>query len=77
MPSVDPEIDRCMALLGQAGVDCWVQLDQKLSQDVVPLVPILFETRSTAVSPRVVRYSFDQFTSMPALDRIALAPASA
>jgi hypothetical protein len=28
------------------------------------------------VSERVVRYSFDQFTSLPALDRIALAAGS-
>jgi hypothetical protein len=28
------------------------------------------------VSERAVRYSFDQFTSLPALDRIALVPGS-
>ena len=36
----------------------------------------MFMDNVLVVSERVVKYSFSQFTSLPALDRIALAPAS-
>lgn len=39
---------------------------------VVPWIPLLFEEWVGVVSDRVMRSSFDQFTSLPALDRIAL-----
>ncbi len=44
--------------------------------EVVPWVPLMNGTQVTVVSDRVVRYSFDQFTFLPALDQIALAPGS-
>jgi hypothetical protein len=38
----------------------------------MPWVPCLFEKNTREVSRRVARFSFDQLTSLPALDQIAL-----
>lgn len=73
VPSVDEQIDRCSALVGQAQVTCWADLDQYLMETVVPWVPLEFTTAVRTLSTRVVNFSFDQFTGLPALDRIALA----
>jgi peptide/nickel transport system substrate-binding protein len=72
--SVDDEIDACLALVGGAQVDCWAQLDQQLMERVVPAVPWLFEATVRVVSERVASYTIDQWTTIPALDRIALEP---
>ena len=55
-------------VLGRAGS---VPDDRGRSQGAV-----LVHGRRVVVSERVVGYSFDQFTALPALDRIALAPGS-
>ncbi len=44
--------------------------------EVVPRVQYMYLQHAQVVSERVVAYSFDQFASLPALDRIALAPGS-
>jgi len=77
VPSVDPQIDECQKLVGGAQEQCWAQLDPTLMQVVVPWVPLVSFQIQRIVSDRVVRMSFDQFSSMPALDQIALEPASA
>jgi hypothetical protein len=38
----------------------------------VPWVPILYERSTIAVSARVATFSFDQLTSLPALDQISV-----
>jgi hypothetical protein len=45
-------------------------------EQVVPWVPLLFESKVMMTSPRVVAFSFDQFANEPSLDRIALRPGS-
>lgn len=76
VPSVDERIDRCMTLLGSAQIECWAAFDQYVMTDVVPWVPYAMIAHAQIVSERVVGYSFDQFASQPALDRIQLPPAS-
>jgi hypothetical protein len=39
---------------------------------VVPWVPVLVFRRVDLVSERVTGFSFDQFTGLPALDRVAV-----
>jgi peptide/nickel transport system substrate-binding protein len=74
VPSVDQKIAQCRALLGSIRTRCWGELDQLVSEMIVPWVP-LDETEFAAVtSTRVARYSFDEFAPGPALDRIALKP---
>ena len=55
---------------------CWAELDQYLTAEVVSRVPFMFFEHPQVVSERVVGYSFDQFAAQPALDWIALAPGS-
>ena len=74
VPNVDVRIDRCLASVGQVQVECWAELDQYLSDEVVPWVPLLFTQASRVTSTRIASFSWDQFVGMPALDRIALKP---
>ena len=76
VPSVDQRIDRCLAQIGRAQAECWAEIDQFLMQNIVPAVPLLNDQVVRVVSARVSGYSLDQFTALPALDRIALAPGS-
>ncbi len=72
VPSIDDEIDRCLALVGDLQVRCWAEADQTLMDTVVPWVPYVFENKVLLVSDTVDGYTFDQFAAEPALDRIAL-----
>lgn len=74
VPSVDDKVKGCGTLVGDRQAPCWAELDQILMEQVVPWVPLLVEQLAQPVSERVVNYSFDQANSMPALDRIAVAP---
>jgi peptide/nickel transport system substrate-binding protein len=76
VPTVDDRLDACQERRGVARTQCWAELDQYLMTEVVPRVPYMFLEHAVVVSERVIRYSFDQFTSLPALDRIALAAGS-
>jgi peptide/nickel transport system substrate-binding protein len=72
VPSVEEKISECRPLLGDDSVRCWTELDQQLMEQVVPWVPLHLLNRVYIVSRRVVATSFDQFTTLPALDRTAL-----
>ena len=76
VPSVDTRIERCLALVGPSQTGCWADLDLHLMEEVVPWVPLFVEGRFYPVSGRVVHFSFDQSTSFPAFDQIALSPGS-
>jgi hypothetical protein len=76
VPSVDSKIAECGALLGDLRVRCWAELDQLLTERIVPWLPRAQEEFAAVTSARVARYSFDQFATAPALDRIALEHAS-
>ena len=74
VPSVDDRLQACRERRGVSRTQCWAEVDQYLTTEVVSRVPIFFFHSAQVVSERVVAYSFDQFTGLPALDRIALAP---
>jgi ABC-type transport system substrate-binding protein len=76
VPSVDDRFDACQERRGVARTQCWAEYDQYLMSEIVPWVPYMFMEQTVVVSERVVAYSFDAFTSLPALDQIALAPGS-
>jgi len=76
VPGIDDRIDQCQRIVGDTQIRCWASLDQFIMQEVVPWVPLLFETKVLMTSPRVVAFSFDQFANLPSLDRVALKPAS-
>jgi ABC-type transport system substrate-binding protein len=72
VPRVDDRIDACLVLLGEAQLRCWADLDQYLMQNVIPWVPYQSDSHVQVVPSRIVRYSYDQFADLPALDQIAL-----
>jgi ABC-type transport system substrate-binding protein len=76
VPNVDDRIRACLAQVGDAEFGCWAGLDQYLTEQVAPWVPYFFESYVRTVGPHVIRYSFCQFTTEPALDQIALSPGS-
>jgi peptide/nickel transport system substrate-binding protein len=76
VPSVDDRIELCVARRGVARTQCWTELDQYLTTEIVSRLSYWVTENATVVSERVVAFSFDQLTGLPALDRIALAPGS-
>ena len=70
--TVDGRIDQCTPLVGRDQAECWADLDKYLMQEVVPWAPYLKLNTVRLVSSRVDRFSWDQATSEPALDRIGL-----
>lgn len=76
VPGVDDRIRLCLSRRGVAYTQCWAELDQYLTTEVVTWIPFMSMQRTHVVSERVVAYSFDQSFAEPALDRIALAPGS-
>jgi peptide/nickel transport system substrate-binding protein len=74
VPSIDERIDACVVQFGQAQLRCWADLDQYLMENVVPWVPYQSDNHVQVISSRIVRYSYDQFGNLPALDQIALRP---
>jgi peptide/nickel transport system substrate-binding protein len=76
VPSVDARIGACLERRGVSRIQCWAEVDQYLSTEIVSRVPYMVTDRAVVVSGRVVAYSFDQSSGLPSLDRIALAPGS-
>ena len=63
VPSVDTDIDRCVALLDpEARRDCWASLDRKLMTKIVPWIPYLEANKLIVVSEAVDPYEYDQFS---------------
>jgi peptide/nickel transport system substrate-binding protein len=76
VPSIEEKVTECRPLVGEEATRCYAELDQQLMEQVVPWVPLRVENQAFIVSRRVVAHSFDQFTSLAALDRIALSAES-
>ena len=76
LQSVDVRIAQCQNLLFQAEVRCWADLDQTLSDQVVPWVPIWVDVAGRSVSERVQSMAIDQSVPYPtpALDAVVLTP---
>lgn len=41
-------------------LDCWIELDKTLMEDVVPWVPYLWEQHTGVFGPTVTHFDFDQ-----------------
>ena len=74
VPNIDARLAACTPLVGTAQTECWAELDQYLTQEVVPWVPYIFESYVRTVSASVAHSSFDQSVGLPALDQIAIKP---
>jgi peptide/nickel transport system substrate-binding protein len=75
VPSVDADIDKCNPLSGQERQDCWIALDKKLMEQVVPWVPLMDATAIDLIGPAVTKYDFDQNGSEMGLSHVAVDPA--
>jgi peptide/nickel transport system substrate-binding protein len=72
VPSVDADIARCSALLGEERRDCWVELDERLMEEIVPWVPYLWPFTLNIVSDAVTQWEFDQFSGVTAFAHVAV-----
>jgi len=71
VPSVDPQLDRCAALFGQARLTCYEALDRTLMTRSCRWVPYLFSNAAHIVGPKVTRWQYDQFSDATAFARVA------
>jgi peptide/nickel transport system substrate-binding protein len=74
LPSVDADIDRCSGLAGDERRDCWIELDKKLMEEIVPWVPYLDATNNDVTGPAITNYVYDQFSGTDAWAHIAVDP---
>ncbi len=72
-PSVDEEVEECSEMeFGDERFRCWAELDQLLMEEIVPMVPYLFDNSVDIISENVEFYSFDQFAGVAAFDSMAV-----
>jgi peptide/nickel transport system substrate-binding protein len=74
VPSVDADIEACGKLQGDARLDCWANLDKKLTEEVVSWVPYRFANAVDTVSKAVTTYQFDQSVGEMAFAHLAIDP---
>jgi peptide/nickel transport system substrate-binding protein len=74
IPSVDADIDECNKLADDDRLNCWMELDRRLMEDVVPWVPYLDANADFVTSEAVTHYRYDQFAGEPAWAHIAMNP---
>jgi peptide/nickel transport system substrate-binding protein len=72
VPSVDPQLDHCALLAGQARLTCYEALDRTLTTKVVPWVPYLWPNFAHIVGPRVTQWQYDQFSGTTAYAHVAV-----
>ncbi len=72
VPSVNTQLDKCAALLNQARLTCFENLDKNMMTNVVPWVPYLSSYVTRITSSNVTKYAFDQFTDTPAYENMAV-----
>jgi peptide/nickel transport system substrate-binding protein len=77
-PSVDADIDNCKNVALEGDLDatnqCWIDLDKKLMEEVVPWVPYLWPNVITTIGPAVTAWEFDQFAGTTAFSKVAVDP---
>ena len=72
VPSVQDRIDQCLPLVGEVQTRCWTTLDQYMVEKVAAVVPFVAETYTELVPKRITLYSYDEYVTLPALDRLAV-----
>lgn len=72
VPSVDADVVACGALTGDARTQCWVDLDKKLMEDVVPWIPFLWTNTNTVIASSVSQWDFDQSSGYQAWAHVAV-----
>jgi hypothetical protein len=74
VPSVDADIDACAPLSGEDRTSCYVALDRRITEEVIPWVPYLDANNLNVLGPAVTAYDFDQLAGSIALGHVAVDP---
>jgi peptide/nickel transport system substrate-binding protein len=74
IPNMDSDIDACQKIPATDAnrLTCWVNMDRKLMEQVVPWVPYLWATQPTVVNPSVTHFEFDQFSTVVSPTEVAV-----
>ncbi len=73
VPTLDPVFDKCTVLpVGQERLQCWADADKALMEEVVPVIPWLFDKDVDLTGSRLLNYTYDQSAGMMSLDHVAL-----
>ncbi len=74
VPSVDTDVANCEQIpaTNPERTTCWVNVDKKLMEQVVPWVPYLWSNNITILSPSVTKFEFDQSSAYISLTQIAV-----
>ncbi|MDX6620468.1 MAG: peptide/nickel transport system substrate-binding protein [Gaiellales bacterium] len=72
IPSINKDLDKCQATLGDARFKCYSALDKKLMTDVVPWMPWMWTYYVNLVGKNVTKWDFDQFATTTAYAHVAV-----
>ena len=72
VPSADADIAKCNAALGAARIACWVAVDKKLMEEIVPWVPYLSANNLNIISSKVKTWNYDQFSDQTAYAHVSV-----
>ena len=72
IPSINADIDACLPKTGDARTNCWIALDKKVTERVVPWVPYLFANSVEIAGPSMSNYVYDQATGEMAFSHITV-----
>jgi peptide/nickel transport system substrate-binding protein len=72
IPSVDRQLDRCSALIGQGRFGCYEALDRTLMTNVVPWIPYMWRSMVHIVGKNVTKWDYDQFSATTAYAHVAV-----
>jgi peptide/nickel transport system substrate-binding protein len=74
VPSVDADFAACDELdIGDERFECWADFDRKITEEIVPWVPINFARDVFIAGDRVVNFGYDQFSGQPTLSQMGVA----
>jgi peptide/nickel transport system substrate-binding protein len=73
IPNVDADINACQEKTDvNERITCFVDVDKKLMEQVVPWVPYLWNKVVVITNPSVTKYEFDQFSTEISITEIAV-----
>jgi peptide/nickel transport system substrate-binding protein len=73
---MDPQVQQCFPLSGNARITCWANADKYLMENVVPIIPTLFSNSVYITSDRIVNYVYSSYNDAPSLSQMAVTQGS-
>jgi peptide/nickel transport system substrate-binding protein len=72
VPSMDPQIEKCFPLSGDARTQCWADLDKYMMENIAPVVPLIFSNVTNIVSSRVRGFVYSAVDQSPSWEHMWL-----